>query len=186
MEIYHKLPDVPKRIVDKHHRYIRKKYSRDNANLLIKYCNEQNFEEISNLISNGMDLNQVVYMESYPIRHLLLNLKIHVNVIDFLLKNGADPNLTFNDEQYSNLSTSIIRGNNQSTKLLLKYGANVNVKNPNGYPPLMTAILLKNKEIIRECIKYGADKSFSNGKNTPYTLASFFNENEIIDILKEN
>ena len=68
----------------------------------------------------------------------------------------------------------------------MKYGANVNVKNPNEYPPLKTAILLKNKEIIRECIKYGADKSFSNGKDTPYTLASFFNENEIIDILKEN
>lgn len=188
MEIYRKLPLVPKRIVDKYYILLRRKFSVDNAKRLIEYCNNNNRDSIRELLSNGMDFNMALYKDCYPIRHILLNIVVNPDIIEFLLKHGADPNLTSSEGQRSNLDTAIIRRSFQSAKLLMKYGADINVVSKDTiYTPLYVAVLLREKNIIRECLKYGANRNIKSREGlTAENLAILLNDPEIYEIFEEN
>lgn len=187
MEIYRKLPLVPRRIVDKYHINLRRKFSLENAERLIEYCNINDRDKIMELLSNGMDLNMALYKDCYPLRHALLNIIVNPEMVEFLLINGADPNLTSSESQRSNLSTAVLRRCFQSSKLLLKYGADVNVVSKDtNYTPLYIAVLLRDKDIIRECLKYGANNDiFSKAGMTAKNLAVFLNDPEMCEIFEE-
>jgi ankyrin repeat protein len=186
MEIYRKLPLVPRRIVDKYYILLRRKFSVDNAERLIEYCNDNNRDSIIELLSNGMDLNMCIYNDCYPLRHILLNIVVNPEMVEFLLKHGADPNLTSSGSQRSNLSTAILRRSFQSAKLLLKYGADINVVSKDtNYTPLYTAVLLREKDIMRECLKYGADKDIKSREGmTAKNLATFLNDPEMCEMFE--
>lgn len=187
MEIYRKLPLVPRRIVDKYHTCLRQQFSINNAERLIEYCNDTDRDSIIELLSNGMDLNMSIYKDCYPLRHILLNVVVNPEMVEFLLKHGADPNLTSSGSQRSNLSTAILRRSFQSAKLLLKYGADINVVSKDtNYTPLYTAVLLREKDIMRECLKYGADKNIKSFEGmTAKNLATFLNDPEMCEMFEE-
>jgi len=187
MDIYRKLPLVPRRIVDKFHISLRRQFSTDNAERLIDYCNDNNKDSIIDLLSNGMDLNMALYKDCYPLRHVLLNIVVNPEMVEFLLSNGADPNLTSSGSQRSNLSTAVLRRCFQSAKLLLRYGADVNtVSKDTNYTPLYIAVLLRDKDIMRECLKYGANKDiYSKAGMTAKNLAVFLNDPEMCEIFEE-
>jgi ankyrin repeat protein len=134
-----------------------------------------------------MDLNMSIYNDCYPLRHILLNVVVNPEMVEFLLKHGADPNLTSSGSQRSNLSTAILRRSFQSAKLLLKYGADINVVSKDtNYTPLYTAVLLREKDIMRECLKYGADKDIKSFEGmSAKNLATFLNDQEMCEIFEE-
>ena len=65
----------------------------------------------------------------------------NIAVAEFLLKAGADPNLT-NELGIGPLSLAITNGSSAIARLLLRNGADPNMARENGETPLMTAARL--------------------------------------------
>jgi ankyrin repeat protein len=184
MDILLRLPYVPQKKVLRYHAALRKQYSQENAGELFEYIKGGDLPGIENLRRNGMDFNYAIYNNYYPIGHVLLKLDINYNLLEYLLKNGADPNLICPTER-GNLSKAVIRNSSKCVKLLLKYGADVNYKyNENGFTALYTAVLLRDYEMVKECLAAGADKNISVNGRTPQDLALFLNEIEITNIIR--
>lgn len=184
MDILLRLPYVPQKKVLHYHAALRKQYSQENAKELCTLIAAGDIDAIENLRRNGMDFNYASYNNYYPIGHALLELDINYNLLEYLLKNGADPNLICPTER-GNLSKAVIRNSSKCVKLLLKYGADVNYKyNENGFTALYTAVLLRDYEMVKECLAAGADKNISVNGRTPQDLALFLNEIEITNIIR--
>lgn len=79
----------------------------------------------------------------------------HLNVVECLLANGAEVNLT--DEQNW---TPLLRafqhsGNDEIVRVLISYGADVNVRGLRGESPLHLAVAQKNKNIVELLLAHG-------------------------------
>ena len=92
-----------------------------------------------------------------------------------LLKSGADPNKGFFYFRYSwdsskrtvlqhykVISTPLIKAvqveNIECVKLLIEYGADINLKDDDGYTALMRAVEMRYNDIVEVLVKGGADK----------------------------
>lgn len=107
------------------------------------------------------------------ITRALLNLKIKVNLLD--------------NQGESALITAITTGSTDSARLLIKAGANVNIKT-NGNTPLMyvfsTEELGESEELLTPLIEAGADiNAVNNSGDTALSLAQQYNRTEAINIL---
>ena len=133
------------------------------------YMNETSYECISTssinyllkfLMDNDVDidyndvyLNYVVYIKN-------------ITLTKMLIKKGADVNHyeEFFDTCYYDcygmpLFIAVITNNLKIAKILLENGADVSVKNKNGYTPLNIAIKHDFKEMVDLLIKYGAKEN---------------------------
>ncbi len=108
MDILLRLPYVPQKKVLHYHAALRKQYSQENAKELCTLIEAGDIDAIENLRRNGMDFNYASYNNYYPQGHTLLKLDINYNLLEYLLKNGADPNLICPTER-GNLSKAVIR-----------------------------------------------------------------------------
>ena len=184
MDIFRRLPYVAQKVVLRYHILLRKQYSRENSGELFECIKRGDLLGIETLRMNGMDFNYAEYMNYYPIGHALLELDINYNVIEYLLKNGADPNLVCPTER-TNLSKAVIRTSSKCVKLLLEYGADVNYRNTeNGFTALYTAVLLCDYEMVKACLAAGADKNIRVNNRKPEDLAVFLNQLDIACLIR--
>lgn len=80
----------------------------------------------------------------------------HVDVVDLLLRAGADPNLAAGEKEQTPIHDAAERGALDSARLLLEFGADVNVRNHWGLPPIHLAARKKHEEMFVFLAENGA------------------------------
>lgn len=109
----------------------------------------------------------------------------NADMLEELLKNGADPNKPFPDESRP-LYSSIINGTDETTAVLLKYGADPNLKMDEGREfssALGCAMFLKRTDTVYLLLKHCANIHTKEDIHaTVYEYAFIFNYFDVIDM----
>lgn len=85
------------------------------------------------------------------------------NLLELLLKKGANPNEKTNDtEGLTALHISATGGNLKAAELLISYGGNVNEKDPSENTPLHNAVQNGHFEIVKLLLTKGANINAEN------------------------
>ena len=92
--------------------------------------------------------------------------------VDHLLKQGVNVNLIPPNHELSALMVVSQRGNLQMTKLLLEFGANVDLKNRKGWSALMFASQSGQAEIVYLLLDCGADVNLQSNDGTSALMVS--------------
>ncbi len=96
-------------------------------------------------------------------------------IVAYLLKMGADPNLGDYSED-TPLHWAAIRENGEMVKLLLSFHANVNAKDDSGSTPLRSALEMKNNDnVINLLINSGADVNSTNNRGESIMAGAILN-----------
>lgn len=104
-------------------------------------------------------------------------------VIDFLIANNANVNYT--SQEGTALMAATVKGNLDLVALLLKKGADPDLKNKTGITALMYAVQFKNVDIVKLLLNSGANKSLQDNEGrTAFEYAVFTKNDEIINLLK--
>ena len=109
----------------------------------------------------------------------------NIDRLEGLLKNGIDPNKPFSDGNRS-LYTSIINGSYETTKILLEYGADPNLKMDEGKKfssALGCAMFLKRTDTVYLLLRYRANIHEMEDKyHSVYEYAFMFNKFDVIEM----
>jgi ankyrin repeat protein len=85
----------------------------------------------------------------------------HVSLVEFLLNQGADPNVISRNETFARgvpiLQSAVASGKIESARALIARGANVNIRNAQGMTPLHLAAFEGNEAMVRLLLDEGAD-----------------------------
>lgn len=112
----------------------------------------------------------------------------HLDIVDLLLKNGADVNARERDSRETALMEASDAGHSDIVALLLKNGADVHIRNGNGQTALHLAIKEDHRKILPLLLAAGADPYAQNGRGeTGFELAEKYynNRDEIKTILAD-
>ena len=110
-----------------------------------------NFEKMREIIEQGTDLNAFDAENMSPL--FLAAWLGEDEVVEFLIKNGANVNLTRSD----GVTPIFLSLNGEMIDTLIGLGANINHTTPNGITPLTSAILRHDIRIAEHLVKMGAD-----------------------------
>lgn len=96
----------------------------------------------------------------------------HANIVDILVKNGANVNAQTRDK-WTPLHWAALKGHIRIAEILLDNGADINAKTDGGWTPLHVAAYQDEKNIIPRLIERGADVNArdSKGKTPIETIA---------------
>jgi FOG: Ankyrin repeat len=86
----------------------------------------------------------------------------HVDVVYYLLRKGADPNVQDGKWRMTPLHVAAYFGEVVVVKLLLRYGANPNAKDGEGKTPLHYAIEERNIDVAKVLLRHGADPTIKD------------------------
>lgn len=110
------------------------------------------------------------------------------DMVSYLLEEGADPNVA-SDNQFliAPLHSACAVSNYRVAELLIRYGADINAKQLQGYTPMHSAAHKGSKDIAELLLKNGADINArtDNGK-TPLSLAIESDHCGTVKFLREN
>lgn len=132
---------------------------------------------LDDLITSGADVN-IYLLDCRPL-HLAVT-ESYIPLIHLLLAYGADPNMTnaHNSRSDSTRETPLhfacgnVPLSLEMVKLLVSYGAKVNVKDNRQRTPLHNACILGHLSTVRYLINHGANRtSFDVARSTPLQLA---------------
>jgi len=170
---------------------------------LAKAILTQNTDEISNLINGGTEMDTRGKNGITPLMWALLNQRD--KSYEFLLKNGADPNIQMNDGDWNGQSTTSLSAMSKYPWYLetaLLYGGEPNLVNPRKKrTPTFEAIQFKDQlewkwlrgekdpsmEKVLLLIKANADLNFQDKSDwTPMMTAAIANRYDIVYTLIEN
>lgn len=108
----------------------------------------------------------------------------YLPMTNFLLDNGADPNVQ-NNKGNTPLIIAITSADINMIDLLIQKKANVNIANNNGDTALLWATKLKNLEMVRKLLMSGADPNMKNNEGvSPFLIAYNEGTPEILSLLK--
>jgi ankyrin repeat protein len=110
----------------------------------------------------------------------------HREIAEFLLDHGADVSLAARNAQHvTALHGAVARRDVEIVRMLLKHGADPNVRQESGFVPLHDAAANGEKAIAGLLVEYGAhvDARTDDGK-TPYDLAVERGQTEVAEWLK--
>ena len=133
----------------------------DNDNSLLFCCFPDNLTFLKRLISLGVDPN---IQDTVDSTHLITFSSLgNVEMVDFLLKNGADPNIKTNLGETA-FSFACYSNEFECAKLLQGYGANINCVVGGNCTPMDWALTNASNEFIDWLKQLGA-KSYSEMKS---------------------
>lgn len=144
-------------------------------------------KQVRCIFEMNKDPNQIIDPQS---NKTILNRVIELNeneLMQELLKAGANPNTSTNFLNFSSLHYATVFNNPKSVQILLQYGANTNATDSEGNTPLHLATRQWNPAFVQILLQYGADPNTKNLLNqTVLTMAtSNVGVNpEIISLLK--
>lgn len=120
------------------------------------------------LIANHADLNQKD-MYGDTILHTAAMLKVNVQILEKLTKNGADINAR-NKEGVTPLEIAIQQEDVETTRLFTSHGANIHTQDTNGNSPL-TIAFTSNNEIFEATVNESNINTQDSEGNTPLHIA---------------
>jgi len=132
------------------------------ASGLIQAARQGDNEVVGQLLASGIDPNTKKRNGSSPLGAAFQNRKI--STMELLLRNGASAD-TVLPIGWNLLSSSAISNRLDALKILLKYGANPNIRNKSGRrTPLMFACLSKseNIDVLQALLHAGADPNLED------------------------
>lgn len=108
-------------------------------------------------------------------------------VVDFLVANGANINLT-NNEGENAIHSAVYSGSiNRLDKIYNQFKVEANLQTNDGTTPLLLAVSLGKLDIAKKLIKFGVDiNKCDNEGNSPLHLSCFFGYIELSKLLIEN
>jgi len=133
--------------------HLKRKYARPLHNC-IKRKNISMFKKI--IIENKFPINDTLTLEN-EIEDTLISICVKENLFEFvkfLLEYGCEVDPCDKNDNWTPLMQSIQRGNLLITELLLKYGANVNKKDVDGFSVLTIAVDTRNVKMCKMVLSY--------------------------------
>ncbi|HLO16948.1 MAG TPA: ankyrin repeat domain-containing protein [Anaerolineales bacterium] len=111
----------------------------------------------------------------------------HFDVADYLVKAGAPINSpSRNNLQAAPIQSAAAAGHGKIVELLLKNGADPNIREQGGYTPLHAAAQNGDEDMIRTLLYSGADLTLrSDDRKTPLDLAIEAGHSEAVRLLEE-
>lgn len=100
---------------------------------------------------------------------MIASLKNHHSSVEFLLKNGADPNIQTSEGRTALIMASDY-GHEKCVELLLNYRADPNIQDIYGQIPLMYAVDYGNLRCIKLLLDGGSDTSVEGKKAIDFTM----------------
>jgi ankyrin repeat protein len=141
-------------------------YTVDN---LLDAIEENNIENVKVLLNKGVDVNSTDSIGWNPL--LLAYHKENLELMELLLDNGADTEIKLKQNGFSILADALFNYKDDIVKLLVKKGANVNVKYGNINPILYIRMSNDDLEIFNLFIASGFDLT-ARGINNETSLMS--------------
>jgi ankyrin repeat protein len=111
----------------------------------------------------------------------------HRAIVEFLLKNGADVNLSArNAQKVTALHGAVARRDVEIVKMLLEAGADPNARQERGFAPLHDAAANGSVALVELLLKHGAlaDSKADDGK-TPADMAGERGHKEVVEMLRK-
>lgn len=123
---------------------------------------------VKTLIDSGISVNEFDGLDNdTPLTSCIS--RVHVPLVTFLVKNGADVNQVSHFD--TPLSLSVFLGNLELVDMLLHNGADINAKNAVGYTALYVACLRDQLQIIDYLVRKGADITVTDkNEETPFAM----------------
>lgn len=144
---------------------------------------KNDIDRVNKIIDSGIDLNPDGSLWT-PL--MIATLRSNYQIIDLLLKKGADINKR-NRKGQTVLHIAARWKDGDLVRYLIERGADVNVRDYLSWSPLMWASLRGNDSAVDVLIKSGADVNFRDiDKNTPLILAAWHGHKKTILILLSN
>lgn len=130
------------------------------------------------------DVNQKNKDSSTP---LILAIGLnYTDIAEYLIKNGANVNLTEDTDGLSPLHFAAIKRNEYLIDILLRYGANADASSFSGITPLMIAARLNDINTIKKLIQKGANIQKENALGeTAISIAQALGFQKITEFLEE-
>ena len=133
----------------------------------------------------GMDINERDSSGTPFLCYAARNGKI--DMVQWLLENGADIDAVSNDRGYSAVMDAVWKSNVQIVELLVNKGANLNFVSRDGQTALILATGSENFQICRILAENGADPTIKDRMGmSSIDYATLFKKEEILNLYKEN
>lgn len=155
---------------------------KENMTPLIVACAKDNAKLIEILIAHGADPSQEVASAGTPLHAVAETGSMHAALK--LLSLGIDPNITTKDG-VTPLMRAVECNQIKVAELLIKHGANINVKDPHGGLSLLHKAAKRNScNMLELLITNGADlEQVSDKGNSALHVAAFHGSAEALDVL---
>lgn len=147
----------------------------------------RSFEDVKQSVLNGADVN-ICDIRCIPVLQHAVGLQSNsLASVEFLLQNGADPNLR---NELGDISLHVAARFNEDPevhKVLLQNGADVSATNKGGDNALHSAAWVnKNPEVFRVLLQNGVDANTRNKSGSiPLEIAKYNNNFEAVEILEK-
>ena len=155
-----------------------------------KYSSKNQLDKVKKFLKNGGDVNLLGEYDSTPLHYACR--EGHIEIVKLLLKSGADVN---RKNRYSTiypifdvLASSKVKEFFPIVKLLIDYGANIDVVDSFGNTILHYAVEKKIVKLIKLLIELEYDINYTKryDRDTPLHYACFQENRKIINFLIES
>jgi ankyrin repeat protein len=153
---------------------------------IMKAIEFNNFDKVRSIINeNPGIINKSYKYKNFtgPPLHFSV-IKKKSNIVDFLIKNGADVN---KKDNFCNtpLHYAVISNDISTLKILLSQNVEINSKNKDYNTPLLLFRKDANYKIIESLLKNGANVNSCNGVFTPLKLSMVYFRSDIERLIKQ-
>ncbi len=151
--------------------------------LMIAHANKVRFELLDVLIKAGANVNFIHSIHGHSVLEYAYSNHL---LVDYLCKNGANVNVKLHACEVTHLHMCCQRGLEDTVHVLLKYGADPNIKCKAGLTALHHAAYMLNVETMRALIQSGGDVTISTPdgrKPVDYTFVSKIDRLDMLTFL---
>lgn len=154
------------------------------ANIFATYIAKNKPDICSLFLHAGMSVN-VRDDEGTPMLNIAAR-NDQIDLVKWLLKNGADVNAISKDRGYSATMDAVWKRNKDVAALLISAGADLSVVSKEGQSILVLAVGIGNTEMCKMLADNGADPDIKDTMGmSAYEYAQLFKKDDIVEVLKK-